>query len=519
MKDEYHERHATPEQDVKHVQHFAGQFSILVSSGAFAYVGLLALNILLARSLGSEGFGAWTVAFSFMVLISRFGLVGSDWIVLRQGSYYQGVGDIARFRRTLHFALLLSAIALSALGVTVLLLSQTIATRLFHTESLAPLIRIAGVGGPLLGLRQILLSGTQAFKNLGDVAVINNIMQPAVRLLFVAVALGFASSQMSAFVGLFLSEIILSVAAAIALNRRLPVLGPTEHIQQKELIKFALPAWGSRLVETARGELFPIIVGSLAGLSVTGVFVAARRVTKAPTSINRVMNQVYIPMASDLYLQGRRQELATLTKGIGKWVFTFGFPLFLLMVLFPKEILSLFGGSFADAAPVLVLLAIGTLFLIGTGPVTTTLLLSGRSKLALFDYLLVIGTEVGLAFWLIPSWGAIGAAVAAMAAVILNNVLPLLQVWFILGFHVYRAEYWKPTVAGIGAVVLAKAVLILLGSTPGIASAVTAGAITSVAFLVMLLLFGFDAADRAAIAAVIGRVKRRPPARIGTGKP
>jgi O-antigen/teichoic acid export membrane protein len=496
-------------QAIRHVRHFAGQLSVLVSSGVVGYAGFLALNILVARILGAAGFGAWAVAFSILRLISGLGLVGCDWIVLRQGSYYQGIDDIPRLRKTIHFALAVGGCALLVVGLTVFLLSDLIASQVLNAPGTAPLIRLAAVGGPVFGIRQILLCGTQAYKDMRYVALINNLLQPVIRLLLVTAALLFGPTRLAVFAGLVAAEFVLAAAAAIALNGRLRLVGRTDTIPRRDLILFALPAWGSRLVETGRGELYPIIVGALAGLSATGVLAAAQRITKAPSAINTSMNQVYIPMAGDLYLQDRRDELASLAKTIGKWTFTLGFPLFCVTALFPEEILSLFGKAFSNGGHVLVVLTIGMLFRIGTGPVTTTLIVGGRSRLAFLDYLIVVVMEAALMLLLIPRLGALGAAIASAVGVTLNNLLPLLQVWRLLGFHVYRVEYWKPAAAGVAAVVVAKGLLAAVGIGPGVAAAVTAIAVTGALYAVLLLIFGIDADDRAAMGSIIGRVRRK----------
>jgi hypothetical protein len=68
-------------------------------------------------------------------------------------------------------------------------------------------------------------------------------------------------------------------------------------------------------------------------------------------------------------------------------------------------------------------------FLLGTGPVTVTLVLIGRSRLALLDYGIVIALEFGLALWLIPRYGLIGGAAARAIGTATNNILPLVQIW------------------------------------------------------------------------------------------
>ena len=95
------------------------------------------------------------------------------------------------------------------------------------------------------------------------------------------------------------------------------------------------------------------------------------------------------------------------------------------------------------------ILAVGLVFNFATGPVTVTLIIIGRSTLALVDYIAVIVLEVGLAFWLIPRYGLIGGAIAKAVGVAANNLVPLLQVWMTERILPFRKDFWKPAFAAV----------------------------------------------------------------------
>ncbi len=468
-----------------------------------SYAGWFLLNVLLARSLEPEGFGSWAIAFSVAQLLSTIGLLGADWIVMRQGSYFHGIGDLSRLRRTIHVALRLAGTSLLVLGAALFIGAEEIASGVFHEPSMTPLLRLTGVIVPVIGVRQVFVYGTQAFKRMKDAAINRNILQPLLRLVFVSTALLIDPSPVSAFTGLLIAEIVLAVAAAWVLNRRIPLLGTIGDVNARELIGTALPAWGSRLAGQARSQIFPILLGAFSTISDSGVFVAASRVAIAPGAIVNTMNQVYIPLASDLYLQDRRNEFAAVFKGTAKWSFVLGLPLFVLMVAFPRELMSLFGANFASGSTALVVLAVGVLFQFGTGPVTFTLIVIGRPKLALLDYVLVVILEVILGLLLIPSFGVLGAATAGAAGTTLNNLLPLAQVWKIMGITPYRLDFWKPVAAAVTAGIVAKIAVAAASPSKDLAAAVLAVATTGVVYLAMIIALRLDEHDRAMVNAVL----------------
>jgi O-antigen/teichoic acid export membrane protein len=481
------------------------QSALLLTSGAVSYVGAFVLNVVLARSLGVAAFGAWAIAFSVTLTLSTAALVGSDWIVVRNGAYLESVNDHVRLRRLIHIALVLGGVSLAITACALILLAPALARNVFHNGSLEPLLRLAGFTVPVLGLQQIMLSGTRAFKSVTELVLINNLAQPLVRVLAVGFALLVVPSATSAFTGLLVAELVLAALAVVALNRRIPLLGPTRTVSIRETMNFALPAWGTRLAENLRKEMFPLLLGSLSGFTASGLYVASKRVSSAPSSVINSLLRVYTPIASDLYLQNRRDELVVLFQNLGKWSFALAFPLSCFLVAFPTEILSLFGSAFVDARPVLVVLAVGMLFVFGTGPVTVTLIISGRPKLALADYVVAIAAEVGIALWLIPQVGVVGAAVAKLVGAAVNNVVPLIQVWRLAGVHPYRLDYWKPVAAGLGALGIAKGVLTLAPLGYGVVAAMTAALVLSISYVLLLLMFGLSEEDRVAVSTLFRR--------------
>ncbi len=490
------------------IRHLARQSALLLSTGPVGYAGTFATSVVLAQRLGLTRFGLWVVAWGIGQTLAVLGLVGADWILFRHGSHYQSTGDEPRLRATIRFSLALSASGLAILGVFLMVMAPTFARVFFHEPSIAPLLRVSALIGPVVGIGQTLLYATQAFATVRDLAIVRNLLQPVVRLTAATIAVVVAPTPLSAMVGMLCCEITLTSVAGLLLHRRISLRGSTAPIERRALVRFGLPAWGSKMIETARGQLFPVLLGSLASFEGSAAFAASRRIVAAPNSIIGSFNQVYSPQASRLYLGKRHDELAVLFKSMGKWSFSLAFPLFCLTVALPKQILSVFGPGFTGASGALVVLSFAMLFNFSTGPVTTTLILAGRPRLALLDYLLVFGAEIGLAFVLIPRYGVIGAAYARLVGTAMNNLIPLAQVWSILRIHPYRVDYWKPIASGVVAAAVATVAVHLLGLRVGPAAAGVAVAIVGIVYVAMMLALGLSAEDRAAIDALVRRAGR-----------
>jgi O-antigen/teichoic acid export membrane protein len=488
--------------------HFSSQFGLLLSTGLVNFIGGVVLNLVLARALGADGLGTWVVAFAIMSFIAGLSLLGADWIVLRQGSYYEGIADFPRLRATLHFSLLISAVGLLAVGAIVYACARLIAVLLLHDRSFEPFVRLAAIGGPIAGTRQVMLFASQTFKDVRIVSLIANILQPLCYLGFIGVALMLLGTTLAVFAATVLAEMVLTVAAVAAVNRRLRLIGPTESIDRRSLMRFAFPAWGSSIVETVRGNAFALLLGSSTVVSSVALFDVGDRVSQAATAINTAMNRIYTPIGSDLFLRDRHEELAALTKNVGRWTFTLTFPVVCMMIVFPREILSVFGPFFLRGTSLMMLLGVGVLFLCATGPVTQTLMIAGRARMNLTNYAAVVTIEVTTALLLIPRIGVAGAGIALLLGRFVNNVVPLVEVWAITGIHPYRIDYWKPCLAGVAAVGAAKTLVATL-SIGGATAAAMGIAATGTVYVGLLLFFRLSDEDRAALAGLLGGLSGR----------
>ncbi len=90
----------------------------------------------------------------------------------------------------------------------------------------------------------------------------------------------------------------------------------------------------------------------------------------------------------------------------------------------------------------LVILLIGVLFSTGVGPVTAVLLMGGKSSWNLFNTVVSLGVNVALNLILIPRLGINGAAIAWATTIVLNNLLPLLQVHFFMKLQPFSRGYF-----------------------------------------------------------------------------
>jgi len=104
-------------------------------------------------------------------------------------------------------------------------------------------------------------------------------------------------------------------------------------------------------------------------------------------------------------------------------------PIFLIIIIFPKNILQLFGNEFIIGVESLRILSLGFLFSVISGSVVPILNMTGGAKIVKNILLLAVVLNIILNLILIPIWGIKGAAIATSITTIFWNLLSLVYIY------------------------------------------------------------------------------------------
>jgi len=263
--------------------------------------------------------------------------------------------------------------------------------------------------------------------------------------------------------------------------------------------------------------LSTLLLGALRSTDEAGVYAASTRYLVAGTMLGVAVQQVMGPKLSELLAREQRHRAASVYQTASCWLVVLNWPIYLTLVIFGVPLLELFGSGFTDGQVVLTILASTMLLATAVGPVDVVLLMGGRSSWNLLNTIAALTANLVLNLLLTPRLGLAGAAIAFAASILLNNLLPLAQVWRLLGLHPFgQGVRVAVAIAGLCFGVLGVAVRVLLGpTTAGLAVYALAGG-----GLYAALLWRFR--DRVEVDALrgllrsrIGRAAERPPSHGG----
>jgi O-antigen/teichoic acid export membrane protein len=402
-------------------------------------IGLtFATSVALARLLGEKGFGTYSYALTWSLLVLGPATAGFGPVVTRETAAgvetrawdrVLGVGRYARKLTALATTLVVGA------GLPLVLLSTP---WLGEDQALALLVGIPVtvlgaalliVRHRLLGLRQVVVA-----------QFAESVLRPALLLLLVGLA-AWAGSPLQEGRG---AALVLGLYAVASLGTLLFVLWRAEASAPPELDD-ALPvtdptwlrsAWPLLLTGLARdinAEAGVLLMGSTLSPEDVGLFRAAQRLASLPTYVLTAINLSFQPVAAGLFAKGDLRSIEILGVRASRISVLLSLPFLAAFVLWGDWLLALFGPGFVAAKPALWVLAAGHLFNVACGPVGVVLVAARREDdaakgLILSCLVTLVATAVGVHFA-----GLLGAAAATALGLVVWNVALSWFAWERLG--------------------------------------------------------------------------------------
>ena len=428
---------------------------VLMFGRLVTYVSRFAITFVLARLMGAENYGLYNLAISAAMIAGAISVFGLDSTLTRYIAILNGRNDRRGVWGTLQIGIG-TALLLSALTSTILFsLSSLIAEHAFHDSRLAPLLQIASLTVPFLAMSDVLAGATRGFKRMSDTVIAQNIAQPLIRLILIIVLAVVGLSLPVAIIIFGAADLCASLILLYLLNKRFHLRRSLASGERNlgEIFGFTVPLGLSDLLTTFRSYLQTLLIGSLDTIRGVGVFSIANQVNQIGNMFHASMNQSARPLIAELNDQGKQHQVEHIYQTTTRWMVTINMPMILLVTLFPTQIISIFGKSFADGAPALAIMGLVNLVNVATGMCGTILDMTGHTRMKLFNTTIRVSVAILANLLLIPRFGVTGAAIAALIHEVVANVLPMIQLWFLYRILPYNPNILKPLTAGVIAAV------------------------------------------------------------------
>ncbi|MBK5969436.1 MULTISPECIES: lipopolysaccharide biosynthesis protein [Thiorhodovibrio] len=422
----------------------------------------IAMSIVIARLLGAEGMGLYTLYVTWLVLFADLIGIGMPVYALRTVAALKAQGQGMAVGAFLWRALGLVFLIGAALMLLPWFFAAPMAAVVADDASLAPALKVAAAGALLFAGMRILaeaLKGAGATQRalFAESAIIPLVVLGLLPLL---VARGWLNGEHLLWLH------VLSVALALCLtlafwlaakprdddqnidrgDGRLPQAAKSRAYDQNRSEKPALlaarpqdakppsprvissalpPLWGGTLLNMAYVSLPILILPQFANVDELGLFGAAFRLINLVTVILVTLAAIFGPQFAAAYALKDAAGLRRLLKRSQQFSLILYGPVFIAFTVFAAPVLGLFGEEFRAAAMLLAIMALGQLVNAATGLVGYLLNMMHRERT---EFLILLVTGVLMTAAMIVGGmqaGVLGVTFAYSGGLMLKNLLSL----------------------------------------------------------------------------------------------
>jgi O-antigen/teichoic acid export membrane protein len=485
---------------------------VVFAGKLFAWGSRFVIAVILTNILGAAGVGLYELAFTAATIATSFAVLGLDSAVIRWVSMFQHRDDRAGMLGVLVTGVGLPGLVSIAIGVALIVFPQTIADRVLNQPTAASLLPIAGFLVPFMVLNRQLGAALQGLKRIEYAVLAEQFSQPPIRFLLLMALLALVGLSPA---NALAASTVAAGAATLILTwylvryARLREKPRQFRLETRELIVFSLPIWFSNIVITVGKNLQVLLLSALDTLRSVGIFAIALHVNLLASLFHTSVVQSSLAIFAELNDRGDRAGLGHMYQTTSKWTFSLNLPLFIVIVLFPGALLSVFGSDFVTGAPALVILGLEALTNSATGTSGSLLDMTGHTRVKLVNSTVAVAASLVLNLLLIPQYGLMGAAIAALCATLAVNLLRIGQVWYLLRLVPYDASFAKPLLAGALALGAGYGVAVLTGSLPSLVQLAVGGAAIVATYAFAIIRLGLTPDDRMVLDRAWRKLRRK----------
>ena len=426
---------------------------------SITFVGLLYGNLnrylytaLLARWVGPEFLGIYSIANSIMLISEVFAKMGLETGIMRFISRLNPELDKEKINLLIGSSLKMVSVFSLSIMIILIISSGTIVDNYFNGQSLLkPVLIIFAIAIPFNALIQISAFATQGFKRLKYKTIVTQFLNPTILLLSMVFCYWFMSKEYTIMIPILTTGVIGFLFMIIVL-KKVSGFKNNQILESKinyELLKFSYPLMFVTILQTLMHWMDILMLGYFTNPLTVGLYHPAARTAGLLQALLLSFLSIYAPLAAQFHSQGDKVKLSNTYQLVNRWLLIFAIPISAVFILFPEKVLLLFGSQYLESSQVLVLLTIATFTQAILGAAGPTLSMSGLTKLVLFNSIGTFILNFVLNIWLIPIYGILGAAIATLTSLTIIGLIRVTQVYFILKINFLNLKLIKPILSGL----------------------------------------------------------------------
>jgi O-antigen/teichoic acid export membrane protein len=406
------------------------------------------VQILTVRYLAKSDYGALAYALSIVALGTDVVLLGLNRALNRFVPIYHEHGDYGAMFGTI-ILIMGSVIGLGVALVVLVIGFQGFLMRSMVSNPLSVgLLLLLITLAPLQALSMLFRGLLAIFCGPRAVFFQKYVVGPGLKLSAILLVIAMQENVYVLAAGYLLGGLLGVALYVVMLQRTFAKQALWERLKPKRLTMparmlfgFSIPLFTTDLLETTTAVL---LLEYFRGTTDVAEFQAVIALAGLHNIVLQNLEILYTPLASRLFARHRVTDLNTLYHRSTAWITIVTFPIFAVCFFLAKPIVVLlFGSRYASAGLILALLAIGEFVNAALGLNRYTLQVYARIRLITVINVLSVLIGLGLNVWLIPQYGALGAALATASTLVAHNLLNHAGLWLATPIDLFPWRYLR----------------------------------------------------------------------------
>ena len=426
--------------------------SIISFSGIFyGSINRYLYSALLARWVGPEYLGIYSMANAIMLISEVLSKMGMETGVMRFVSRLDPERDNDKISEIIASAIKMCALFSLFFMIVLISCSSYIVSNILSEQSLMVSVLIVfAISIPFNASTLVAAAATQGYKKLKYKSIVTQFINPTILLVSMIICYWFISAESA----LMFPMLITGIVGCIAMFQPLKYLSGIRRQQiiktkfNYDLLKFSYPFMFVIILQTFMHWMDILMLGYFTNASTVGLYHPAARTAGLLQALLMSFISIYAPMISQFHSEKNILKMNQTYKMVSRWLLVFSIPISIMFILFPENILSLFGKEYISSSNVLIILTIATLLQAIFGAASPTLGMSGFTRLILINTSIAFILNLGLNYTLIPLYGINGAAYATLITLTIIGCIRVAQVRIFLKMNLFSFKMLKPLTAG-----------------------------------------------------------------------
>jgi len=428
------------------LKNIAGQSFIYLLGTIFTvFVGFF-FKIYIARHLGAEGLGIYSLGVSLVTIASVFMTLGLGNGLVRFVSKYSAEKNYIQLHTYLHSTFKINLLSISVFSSLLLFFPDFIASRILKTPEITPYLSyfaILMIVNSFIALFDQIIRG---FKEVKKSSVIGNFIRLPFKVLIAIVFITYGFQLNGYLIAEILAALLTLVLFVFLIKRMLPeqirpLWKNNETDLKKEEKEFGFNFLIVNMMGIIQSEGDKIILAIFFSTTELGIYsIVLTFIAFVPVVLKSVI-AILGPFISEKHSLGNDEEMERLFKKTSYFTFLISFSLIFVLAYAGKPLLSIFGEEFLIGYLPMLIMLIGNFFNVATGSVGTFLVMTGNEKLVRNVSVLNFIISIALYWFLIPVIGIYGAALTKTVTLIIINSYLTLKLNSVAKINLFDQKY------------------------------------------------------------------------------